>query len=196
MPHITEALWARLPKSPDDPDLLIVARWPQGAAGGVDTVAAAGTGELLDLITAIRNARKDAGVDPSTWLAATVVPRSDALLTALRGLEDGVERLAHVRVSIAEDRSVLDDAVGALAVVTDEAEARLAASAADLERDRARVAKELAEAEQHLAAARARLANPDFTGRAPAAVVEGARQREQELAERVARLKGHAAGPA
>ena len=28
MPHITEHIWAHLPKSPDDPDLLIVARWP------------------------------------------------------------------------------------------------------------------------------------------------------------------------
>ena len=37
---------------------------------------AAGVGDLLELITAIRNARSDAGIDASTWLAATVVPRS------------------------------------------------------------------------------------------------------------------------
>ena len=34
MPHITEHIWAHLPKSPDDPDLLIVARWPDPAAVG------------------------------------------------------------------------------------------------------------------------------------------------------------------
>jgi valyl-tRNA synthetase len=99
-------------------------------------------------------------------------------------------------VSVADDRSVLDALPDALAVVTDQAEARLALTEGDTASDQARVARELAEARQHLEAARARLANPDFTGRAPVAVVEGVRQRERELAERVARLTGHVGGPA
>ena len=70
------------------------------------------------------------------------------------------------------------------------AEARLAATEGDRERDRARVERELAEARQHLEAARARLADPRFTERAPAAVVEGARQRAQELEDRVAAPPG------
>jgi valyl-tRNA synthetase len=198
MPHITEHLWALLPKAPDDPDLLIVARWPDSplaGAGGGAAVAATGTAELLDLISAIRNARTDAGIDASTWLSATIVPRSAGLLVALQGLEDSVERLARVRVSSAEDRAVLDAMPDALAVVTDQAEARLAVTEGDKARDHARVARELAEAEQHLAAARARLADARFTERAPAPVVEGVRQRERELAERVERLRSHAPGP-
>jgi valyl-tRNA synthetase len=196
MPHITEHLWPRLPKAPDDPDLLIVARWPEGLAGGVDGATATGTAQLLDLITAIRNARTDAGIDASTWLAATVVPRSAGLLTAIDGLHDGVEKLARVRVSISDDRAVLDAMPDALAVVTDQAEARLAVTEGDRAGDHARLAKELAEAEQHLAAARARLADPNFTGKAPANVVDGVRQREAELAERVERLRGRMGGPA
>ena len=63
---------------------------------------------------------------------------------------------------------------------------------ADLEtgaRDRGRLEKELAEAEGHLAAANARLANRAFTEKAPAEVVAGARQRATELTEQVARLR-------
>jgi len=55
--------------------------------------------------------------------------------------------------------------------------------------DRARLEKELLAAEGHLAAARARLANPEFTGKAPPAVVDGARRSEAELAEQVDRLR-------
>ena len=55
--------------------------------------------------------------------------------------------------------------------------------------DRARLEKELAEAEGHLAAARARLANPAFVDKAPPAVVDGARTREAELASQVERLR-------
>jgi Valyl-tRNA synthetase len=59
--------------------------------------------------------------------------------------------------------------------------------AADLERDR--LERDLAEAEGWLVAARQRLANESFVSRAPAAVVEGARAREAELADAVSRLR-------
>ena len=56
--------------------------------------------------------------------------------------------------------------------------------------ERARIAKELGQAEAALAATRARLADATFLAKAPANIVEGARAREAELAERVARLRG------
>jgi len=192
MPHITEHIWARLPKNPDDPELLIVARWPDPAGASIADVATAdGVTELLALITAIRNARSDAGIDASTWLAATVVPGSETLRHVLQDLEAAIARLARVRVAIADSPAILDEVPNALAVVTDGAEARLAATEGDRERDRARVERELDEALRHLEAARARLADPKFTGRAPATVVEGARKRAQELEDRVARLQDH-----
>ena len=55
--------------------------------------------------------------------------------------------------------------------------------------DRARLEKELADAERLLDAARARLANDAFTAKAPAAIVDGARAREAELADQVDRLR-------
>ena len=60
--------------------------------------------------------------------------------------------------------------------------------------DRSRLERELAEAEGWLAAARERLANPSFVGRAPAAVVDGARAREAELADQVGRLRERLGG--
>ena len=52
-----------------------------------------------------------------------------------------------------------------------------------------RLERELAEAEGYLIAARERLANEAFISKAPPAVVEGARAREAELADQVARLR-------
>ncbi len=194
MPHITEHIWTSLPKSPDDPDLLMVARWPDPAVADVgDTAVATGVSDLLALITAIRNARSDAGIDASTWLAATVVPRTEALRSALVALDEGVSRFARVRVAIADEPALLGSVPNALAVVTDSAEARLAATEGDRERDRVRVERELAEALRHLEAAQSRLADPQFTERAPANVVEGARLRSQELEDRVTRLQDHLA---
>ena len=94
-------------------------------------------------------------------------------------------------MAVADDPVVLDSVPNALAVVTDAAEARLAATDGDRERDRARVERELAEAVQHLEAPEPGSAIQRFTERAPAAVVEGARRRASELEDRVARLQDH-----
>ena len=67
-------------------------------------------------------------------------------------------------------------------------EARLQAEIEATDADRSRIQKELEDATAALDATRARLADPAFVERAPAHVVEGARSREAELAERVARL--------
>ena len=78
-----------------------------------------------------------------------------------------------------------------MAVVAGDLEARIALSADPgvENRDRARLERELIEAEVFLAAARERMANEAFISRAPAAVVEGARARAAELAETVDRLR-------
>ena len=195
MPFLTEAIWGQLPRAQEDPPLLMVADWP--AAGRVDGAADAETGGLLDLVRAIRNARAEARVEPGAWLAVDVAvpaatsPTFDALRPAL-------ERLARARplVRVADPRALHADPRGGLAVVAGDLEAVVrpaAVEAGTAARDRLRLEKELAGAEAQLAATRARLADARFTARAPAAVVEGARARESELAERAAKLRARLA---
>ena len=54
--------------------------------------------------------------------------------------------------------------------------------------------KELAETEKLLASTRAKLANEGFVSKAPAAVVDGVRTREAELAELADRLRANLGG--
>jgi valyl-tRNA synthetase len=196
MPFLTEAIWGQLPRGADDPELLIVAEWP--VAGRVDDAADAEIGGLLDLVRAIRNARAEARVEPGAWLPvdvaapAAVAPTFDALRPAL-------ERLARARpLARVADAGVLHaDPRGGLAVVAGDLEAvvrPVAVEAATAARDRVRLEKELADAEAQLAATRARLADGRFTSKAPPVVVDGARAREAELADRAARLRARLAG--
>ena len=115
---------------------------------------------------------------------------------ALEALRPALERLARARPLRRQlTREALHGTAGAkggLAVIAGPAEAIVGTGAADpaaAEADRARIEKELADAERLLDAARARLANEAFTAKAPAAVVEGARAREAELADQVDRLR-------
>jgi valyl-tRNA synthetase len=192
---VTEALWAAVPHRASDPDLLIVARWP--GVGERDLRVETEVGALVELVTEIRNARAQAKLPAADWLETLVyVPL--ALGPTFEALRPAIERLARARPLRREltpesleaathdgDLTVILGG-GEIEAAVRPAHALNAEAAADLERER--LERDLAEAGEWLASARERLANESFVARAPAAVVEGARAREAELAEQVARL--------
>ena len=195
MPFVTEALWAAIPHAADDPELLIVAAWP--SPGARDAAAERDVQSVVDLVQRIRNARSEARIEPASWLPVDVaVP--ERLAATFGALAPAIERLARARpLTRHTSRDALaaggQGGEGGLGVVAGDLEAVIGRPS---ERptggggDHARLERELAEAERFLAAARDRLANGAFTAKAPAAVVEGARAREAELADTVTRLRG------
>jgi valyl-tRNA synthetase len=199
MPFITEALWQRMPSRPDDRTQLMVSPWPDrnDGRGEFDEEQATGVAHLIGLIGAIRTARADAGIEPSERLEALLFLADDATRDAYASLSAAVARLAKVRATLVDTRDALEPssaadpgtaAAAALAVLTDAAEARLTADAATRQRERARLERDHADAVRLRDAARARVADGSFVERAPAAVVEAARQKLAELEERVQRL--------
>ena len=190
MPFVTEALWAAIPHRATDPDLLIVARWP--GAGERDHDAEADVTLLVDLVRGIRNARSEARLEPSAWLAAEVAVPT-AMGETFEALRPAVERLGRVRpLERRLTREALGSSGASLAIIAGDLEAvvhppTVAAESADL--DRGRLEKELAEAETRLGAVRGRLSDDGFLAKAPARVVDGARASEAELTDQVERLR-------
>jgi valyl-tRNA synthetase len=153
---------------------------------------------VFDTITAIRNARATARIDATSWLETHVAAGEDGrdLFTALA---PAIERLARARPLVLHQQADdLPRPSGSLEIVLPggdiQATVLTAASGDAAALERARLEKELAEAEGWLAAARNRIANRSFVGKAPPAVVDGARARERELAELVDRLRERLAG--
>ncbi len=194
MPFETEALWGAIPHRSSDPDLLIVARWP--GAGARDEAVEAEVGTLIALVTELRNARSSAKLPAGAWLE-TRVSLPSGLGPTFEALRPAIERLARARplhreLTIEALRAAASPHDLAVIVPGSDIEATIrpessSTVAADLER--ARLERDLAEAEGYLFAARERLANEAFMSKAPPAVVEGARAREAELADQVARLR-------
>jgi valyl-tRNA synthetase len=192
MPFVTETIWQKLPRRAEDPELLIVADWPAPSAASANGVVELEVAALIELVRAVRNARAEARIEPAAWLPIDVyVPES--LGTTFDALRPALERLARARPlrRAPNPESIRTGAAGGLSIIVGEIEAVIRPAADDEaqdERDRARLQRELNDAQAMLAAARRRLANEAFTSKAPAAVVEGARTRAAELEVLVARL--------
>ncbi len=194
MPFITEVLWATLPHRASDPDLLIVARWP--GVGERDPEVERAVGTLIDLVTEIRNARASARLPAADWLETLVfVPPS--LGPTFEALRPAIERLARARPlrrELTPEALTAATTPGDLAIIVGGGEIEVAVrvgrpDTTSVELDRDRLEHELAEAEGYLVVVRERLANDAFVSRAPAPVVEGARAREAELDDQVAKLR-------
>ena len=111
MPHITEEIWARLPHRPDDGDMLITAQWPVEAQqeSGADEDQAAAVADIIELVSQIRNARADAGIEPGTLLEAELHFERPDREAAFEAIADVVSRLARVRASIRPEGAVTAD---------------------------------------------------------------------------------------
>jgi valyl-tRNA synthetase len=195
LPFVTEAIWTAMPRGAEDPDLLIVADWPgPEVAARQDPAAEAEVDLVIELVRGIRNARSEAHLEPAAWLPVDLLAEP-AIAGAVEALRPAVERLARARpLVIHGSRPAFEAATesGGLTVIGPGIEAMVgrpaSAGSAAATLDRERLERELLVAQGLLEVARARLANDAFTSRAPAAVVDGARARADELADQVQRL--------
>ena len=148
---------------------------------------------IMAAIRAIRARRAEMNVPPSRKAALTIA-------TAERGIfEQGVpflKRLAYageVEVTGASDAAA--DEAGTVSIVTHAARISMPlADLVDLEKERARIEKELGKNRAEIDKLSAKLGNPGFVNKAPASVVEAEREREAKLSALIAKLEGQLAG--
>ena len=130
---------------------------------------------IQEIVRGIRNARNEANVEASRWIAATIAagPKA-AVVEQQRAAISRLARVAPDKLEIVE--ALPDKPQNATAFVAGTAEVYLPlAGMVDLAEERARLAKELERAEAEVARRQAKLANANFVNRAPANIVQGER---------------------
>jgi valyl-tRNA synthetase len=182
VPFITEALWQRIPgRVPDE--FLARAPWPvlrTGDAGTTD-VRVAEFDLVRAAVDALRRVRSDYAVAPSTWIDAVAVGE-DGVRTVFEQEATLIGRLARARLTVADAAP----AAGAAHVVVARGAELVVplGGIVDVERECAKLTKELADLDKQLGALRGRLGNDGFVSRAPAHVVEAERQKERDWTAR------------
>ena len=196
MPFITEEIWQALPHSGD---YLMLQQWPQHRAE-LDFPEEEKAMELImDAIRGGRARRAEMNVPPSKKAQLTVSTLERAVF------EQGIPFLK--RLAYASDVTVegvadagSDDAMTAQGMVTVTTHAaRLfmpLAELVDLEKEKARIEKELKKNRAELDKLEAKLGNPGFVNKAPAHVVEAEQDRAEKLRALLAKLEESAASMA
>ena len=183
MPFISEEIWQALPH---EGEALMVERYP-----AFDEKLSFPEDEerfemVMAAIKAVRARRSDMNVPPSRKAHLIIATDRKA---AFEAGEAYIRKLAY-----ASGVSVTDAAPGSTAgmvsVVTDNARMFMPmAELVDLEKEKARIEKELANAAKQLQAQIGKLANQNFVTRAPEAVVNAEREKKAKLEGLIENLK-------
>ena len=160
-----------------DPATLCVSGWPRLDDALVDEQAEAAFGRVQDIVRAVREVRAQMEVAPRRRITLHASPELLAEIRAGAGLVETLAGLATVTTEPAPPASA--------AFTLEGAEHRLSdlADAVDVAAERERLARKLAELDKSITALDARLANPGYTDKAPAHLVEQTRAQHAQLTE-------------
>ena len=189
MPYITEEIWQALPH---EGDYLMLQKWPEHHVSLDFPEEEKAMEFIMDAIRAVRARRSEMNVPPSKKAHLTVATLEREVFEA------GIPFLK--RLAYASDVTVIgmadagsDEAMSAQGMVTVTTHAaRLfipLGELVDLEKEKARVQKELEKNRKMLSGLEGKLQNPGFVNKAPANVVEAERERAEKLRALIEKLE-------
>jgi valyl-tRNA synthetase len=173
IPFVTDELWTALTGE----DSVVVASWP--GLSYSDPAAEAEISSLMRLVTEVRRFRSDQGLRPGQRVPARLVGIE---ATPLAGDEERIRSLLRLVPPADGFAASASLAAEGITVELD------VAGAVDVAAERRRLEKDLAAARAEAEQAERKLANAEFTAKAPAAVVEKTRQRLEAAQSDITRL--------
>ena len=177
MPFITEALWTNLTGE----ESLVIASWPKLAPAMHDESAKKAIEQIQNIVTEIRRFRNDQGIKSS----AKIVARFNGL-GDLAPYENAIRHI--VRADANEGNFTSKIEVAGVTVEFD------LSGAIDIKAERARLTKDLAQAEKDRATAKVKLENDGFMAKAPLEVVQEIRERLAQTTADIERITASLAG--
>ena len=191
MPYLSEEIWQALPHKGIS---LMLAEWPKQCADKIDLQAEKEMALIMDLIKAVRNIRSEVNIVPSKKVEVIM----QATLEDIALMESGkvyfqtLGGLSSLEITLLRDEKpdkAMTARVGGIELYLP------LAGLLDLDKERARLQKELEKAEKEIARVDNKLANQGFVAKAPANVIEKEKEKREEwlvkkakIAERLAAL--------
>ena len=174
IPFITEELWQKVaPLAGKSGTTIMLQRYPQAQPEKIDGAAELEIATLKEIVTACRTLRSEMALPPGAKLPLLAQGAADRL-KAFTPYLAALARLSEV--------TIVDELPASEAPVAIAGGCKLMLRVdVDVAAERERLGKEVARLESEVEKARAKLANPKFVERAPAAVVQQERERLEQF---------------
>jgi valyl-tRNA synthetase len=183
MPFLAEELWSRVPGTSG---MVTTSRFPRAIPALRDATAADGFTIVVEAASAIRTLRAERNVPPGRKAPALLDSESPG--AERWSVEQGALLALHAKLASLETARARPE--GAVTLLVRDLQLWVPLGGlVDVGAEQTRLARELDKVESDLRALEAKLANPGFTDKAPAQVVEGERARQAELEGRRERLR-------
>ena len=175
MPFITEEIYQKLPR---DAESIMISAFPRENPALHFDAEAAEMEKIIALIKAIRARRTEMGVAPSRRAKLYIVTKSTETFADAAPFFQKLAGASEVELADSYADST------AVQIITDSAVAYIPlADMIDFEAERKRLTTELEKNANEIKRVEAKLANEGFTSKAPAAVIEGERQKLEKYRE-------------
>jgi valyl-tRNA synthetase len=184
MPFLTEEIWQSLPH---EGDYLMLQNWPVAKEKLNFPAEEKAVDLLIDVTRAVRGKRAELNVPPSKKAHLTIATAEAEVFT------QGIPLLK--RLAYASDVTVVGEGEspaqsGLVEVITHVARVFMPLSElVDLEKEKARLQKELEGKRKQLAGLEGKLSNPGFLAKAPEQVVAAEKERAETLKALIAKLE-------
>ena len=181
MPFLTESIWQALPH---EGEFLASSAWPKLDSTFIDKKSEGQMNLLMDVIKAIRNMRAEVGALPGRKSEVLLVAPNAELETFFKGQEIFFGSLAAAAPLVVAN-SQSERPKNALTQVVSGVEVYLPLKdLIDVEKETARLDKEIQTLEKGISQIEGKLNNQGFLAKAPADVVEKEKERVQEMYEK------------
>ena len=200
MPFITEEIWQtlveHLPVERDRPNALVIAPYPEADPALIDSAAEADVESVIELVRAVRNVRADFRISPSQSVEAIV--DAPELESVLKVESDAIMALGQVDPLTMSDGNGSHGSSDRVSMVLGRGTVTVPLTGlVDIDREKARLRKELDQLDASMARLAGRLQNEQFLSKAPEEVVDkergrltGMEGRRDRVSETLQRLGG------
>ncbi|MEG2638534.1 MAG: valine--tRNA ligase [Clostridiales bacterium] len=185
MPYITEEIWQKLPHTGDS---IVLAPYPKAEPAFEDEEATKDMDMLIEMIKTIRNLRaeKKIPLGQKAKLILAVDEKTKAVIEATKVYLDKMAAIDEVSFIGLNDEAPK----GAAAAILGDARIYLPlAGLIDMDKEKARLNKDMANVEKEIKRLNGKLNNQGFLAKAPADVVEGEKAKLTEYNKKLAGLQ-------
>ncbi len=185
MPFVTEAIWQNLPHEGTS---IVTASWPVVKEELSDDSSKQDMEQLMEIIRAVRTARNEVNTPMSKEIPMIVKTNHDQVTTQLEENRFYLERFCNPsELVIAENPEVTDKA---MTIPVTGAEVILPLEGLiDMDKERARLTKELEKWQKELDRVNNKLANERFVSKAPEKVINEEKEKQVTYTERYNAVK-------